>query len=106
MSSYSLSLPFESRHFRNEMDASTFAGEYVFGSFKSEIILSRIVLKHKQSNDIEEFTNNVKIMCCKFIYMLNKCRITGKIIIFRNFLCCIVNHSNVSVVYSRKLTCS
>ena len=44
MSSYSLSLPLESRHFRNEMDASTFAGEYVFGSFNSEIILSRIVL--------------------------------------------------------------
>ena len=49
MSSYSLSLPFESRHFRNEMDASTLAGEYVFGSFNSEIILSRIVLKQEQN---------------------------------------------------------
>jgi len=45
ISSYSLSLPFESRHFRKEMEASTFAGENVFGSFKSEIILSRIVLQ-------------------------------------------------------------
>jgi len=74
------------------MDASTFAGEYVFGSFKSEIILSRIVLKYKQTDDLKKFTKNVKITCCKFMYMLNTCRLTGKIIIFKTVLCCIVNH--------------
>ena len=51
MCSYSLSLPFDSRHFRNEMDASTFAGEYVFGSFSSDMILSRIVLNYEHSHN-------------------------------------------------------
>jgi hypothetical protein len=45
ISLYVVSFPFESRHRRNETDASTFAGEYVFGSFNSDIILSSIVLK-------------------------------------------------------------
>lgn len=40
---YSLSLPWESRHLRYITEASTLAGEYVFGSFKSDITDSKIV---------------------------------------------------------------
>lgn len=40
---YSLSLPWESRHLRYITDASTLAGEYVFGSFSNEITDSKIV---------------------------------------------------------------
>jgi len=72
MSSYSLSLPFESRHFRNETDASTFAGEYVFGSFNSEIILSRIVLKHEFTSDNQWHYRECKNIHPKFLsYMIN-----------------------------------
>lgn len=45
MFSYSLSFPFESFHFLYMTEASTLAGENVLGSFKREIILSRIVLE-------------------------------------------------------------
>lgn len=41
---YSLSFPCESRHFLYITDASTFAGENVFGSFKSDITDNKIVL--------------------------------------------------------------
>lgn len=40
---YSLSLPWESRHLRYMTDASTLAGEYVFGSFSREITDNKIV---------------------------------------------------------------
>lgn len=40
---YSLSLPCESRHLRYITDASTLAGENVFGSFKREITDNKIV---------------------------------------------------------------
>lgn len=40
---YSLSLPCDSRHRRYITEASTFAGEYVFGSFSSEMTDSRMV---------------------------------------------------------------
>lgn len=40
---YSLSLPCESRHLRYMTDASTLAGEYVFGSFSREITDNKIV---------------------------------------------------------------
>lgn len=40
---YSLSLPWESRHLRYITDASTLAGEYVFGSFSREITDNKIV---------------------------------------------------------------
>ena len=43
--SYSLSLPFDSLHLRNMTEASTLAGENVFGSLRSEITLRRIVLR-------------------------------------------------------------
>lgn len=43
MFGYSLSLPWESRHFLYITDASTFAGEYVFGSLSSDITDSNIV---------------------------------------------------------------
>ena len=46
--SYSLSFPLESFHFLYMTDASTLAGENVFGSFNREIILSNIVLKLKK----------------------------------------------------------
>ena len=49
--SYSLSLPLESLHRLYITEASTFAGENVFGSLSSEIILRRIVLqigRHKR----------------------------------------------------------
>lgn len=42
--SYSPSFPFESLHFLNITEASTFAGENVFGSFNNEITLKRMVL--------------------------------------------------------------
>ena len=45
MFSYSFSLPLESRHFLNMTDASTLAGENVFGSFSSEMTLSSTVLQ-------------------------------------------------------------
>ena len=41
---YSFSFPFESRHLRNATEASTLAGENVFGSLRSDMMLSRIVL--------------------------------------------------------------
>lgn len=44
MLGYSLSFPWESLHFLYITDASTFAGEKVFGSFSNEITDSRIVL--------------------------------------------------------------
>lgn len=44
MVSYSLSLPFESLNLLYITEASTLAGENVFGSLSSEIILRRIVL--------------------------------------------------------------
>lgn len=40
---YSLSFPCESLHLLYITDASTFAGEYVFGSFNSEITDNKIV---------------------------------------------------------------
>lgn len=40
---YSLSLPWESRHLRYITEASTLAGEYVFGSFNNEITDNKIV---------------------------------------------------------------
>lgn len=40
---YSLSFPCESRHLRYITEASTFAGEYVFGSFNNDITDNRIV---------------------------------------------------------------
>ncbi len=43
--SYSLSLPLESLHFRNITEASTLAGENVFGSFSRDIMLNNTVLK-------------------------------------------------------------
>lgn len=46
MFSYSLSLPFDSLHFLYITEASTFAGEKVFGSFSREIMLSNIVLQN------------------------------------------------------------
>ena len=42
--SYSPSFPFESLHLRNITEASTLAGENVFGSFNREITLNNIVL--------------------------------------------------------------
>ena len=45
ISSYSLSVPFDSFHRRYITDASTLAGENVFGSFNNEITLRRIVLQ-------------------------------------------------------------
>ncbi len=53
MFSYSLSFPFESRHFLYITDASTLAGENVFGSFSKEIMLSKIVLKKINSIDFD-----------------------------------------------------
>ena len=50
ISAYSLSLPLLSLHLRNMTEASTFAGENVFGSFRREITLRRMVLfthKHR-----------------------------------------------------------
>lgn len=35
-------------------DASTFAGEKVFGSFSSDITLKRIVLREKKRKDIKK----------------------------------------------------
>ena len=43
MLGYSLSRPFESRHLLYITDASTFAGENVFGSLSKEITESKIV---------------------------------------------------------------
>lgn len=51
IASYSLSRPFDSFHLRNETDASTLAGDEVFGSFNKEIILNRIVLKSTERKD-------------------------------------------------------
>ena len=50
--SYSPSFPFESLHLRNMTEASTLAGENVFGSFNREITLNNIVLskKRKEAN--------------------------------------------------------
>lgn len=42
--SYSLSLPLVSLHFRYIIEASTLAGEEVFGSFSNDITLNNIVL--------------------------------------------------------------
>lgn len=43
MFGYSLSLPCESRHLRYITDASTLAGEYVFGSFSNDMTDSKMV---------------------------------------------------------------
>ena len=43
--SYSLSFPLESLHFLNITEASTLAGEKVFGSFNKDITLKSIVLQ-------------------------------------------------------------
>ena len=43
MFSYSLFLPFVSRHFLKATEASTFAGDDVLGSFNRDMILRRIV---------------------------------------------------------------
>lgn len=51
IASYSLSRPFDSFHLRNETEASTLAGDEVFGSFNKEIILNRIVLKSTERKD-------------------------------------------------------
>ncbi len=45
ISTYSRSLPLLSLHLRYMTEASTFAGEKVFGSFSSEITLSKMVLE-------------------------------------------------------------
>lgn len=45
--SYSLSLPLDSFQRLYVTDASTLAGEKVFGSFRREITLSKMVLKQK-----------------------------------------------------------
>ena len=50
--SYSLSFPFDSCHLLNIIDASTFAGENVFGSFNNEITLRRIVLHEERRSSI------------------------------------------------------
>ena len=45
---YSLSFPLESFHLLYITDASTLAGENVFGSFSKDMILSNIVLKNQR----------------------------------------------------------
>lgn len=49
ISAYSLSFPLLSLHLRYMTEASTLAGENVFGSFSREMTLNRIVLKHRHT---------------------------------------------------------
>ena len=48
MREYSSSLPLESFHFLYMTEASTLAGDEVFGSFNKEITLNKIVLNPTQ----------------------------------------------------------
>ena len=52
--SYSLSFPLDSLHLLNITEASTFAGENVFGSFSNDITLSSIVLQCKKNFFIKQ----------------------------------------------------
>lgn len=65
--SYSLSFPLESFHFLNITEASTFAGENVFGSFNKDIILNKTVLK-QNNNKIMSLKHNI----IRFTVKLNR----------------------------------
>lgn len=68
ISAYSLSLPLLSLHLRNMTDASTLAGEKVFGSLSREITLSSIVLMmegtaHEQTgNEDSQKSDQVSVL--------------------------------------------
>ena len=96
ISSYSLSAPLDSFHRRYITEASTLAGEKVFGSFKREITLNNIVLKRLPRNVkhaiysweyliayiIKHFYRSNKAVAAMHTHVNFKTKITLYIIIF------------------------